>query len=280
MLIDKLSRRRTAGEYQSSKGYLRRQVWTNPIAVANTGIAAAITLTAAVQTRLLNTYTFTVTSAAATIGAVYKEASKGTLFTVVATVSGSTSLVLTTVAAASGIVAGSTVGSLTKVSGTGDATIAFSTHAAVVAITQPDFARTIRVKASAAGDNSLVFTIKGTNIRGTAISEDVTLTAYGTAQDTLTAFKTITSLVLPIESGGSNVSFGPGAQLGLDRIVSEDSTLNAAYDTVIEGTRAVITDATLIEGNTILFATSLANGHVFAASYIATEITADNHTTA
>ena len=273
MIIEKYPKRVVKGEYQNSRGYIRRQVWTNPIAISNTGFGAAITLTAAAQTRLLNTYSFTVTSASATVGAVYKETSKGTLFTVVATISSATTLLLTTAAAASGVVAISTVGSLTLVTGTGSATIAFSNHGAVVAITQPDFARTIRLKASAVGDNGLVVTYKGTNIRGDSISEDVTITAYGTAQDSTEAFKTITSVVMPAEAGGSNISFGPGAQLGLERMATEDSCLYGSYDTVYESTRPVITEGTAIENNTILFSTALATGHTFTAVYVATEIT-------
>jgi hypothetical protein len=148
-------------------------------------------------------------------------------------------------------------------------------------ITQPDFARTIRLKGNQATVNSLVVTINGTNIRGTAITEDITIDAYGTAKDGLKAFKTITSIVFPARGGSSDtISIGFGAQLGLDRIVGEDSALYGTVDTVIESTRPVITDGATLSLNTVLFSTSLANNKVFVCTYVATEITGSNVTTA
>lgn len=66
------------------------------------------------------TYTFTVTSANATAGALY--ANNGQTFTVTTTISGATTLVTT------GPGLPSASGTLTKVSGTGDPTITFSTY--------------------------------------------------------------------------------------------------------------------------------------------------------
>ena len=202
MIIEKSRKRIVAGELQSSKGYVRRQKFTNPVVAGNTGIKSAVTLTAALQTVL------------------------------------------------------------------------------AAALTQPDFARTIRFKGNGTGTQGLVVTINGTDIRGKAITEAVTMGgSYGTPTDSTLAFKTITSIVFPIESGGSTISVGPGAQLGLDRIVSEDSAFYGTVDTVID-TRPVITDAATLAGCTVLFSTSLANNKVFVVSYIATEITGDAHTTA
>lgn len=70
-------------------------------------------------------YTFTVTSANATIGATYTN--NGQTFTVVATISGGVTLICKSIGAPAGS------GTLTKVTGTGDATITFS---AVTASTQ------------------------------------------------------------------------------------------------------------------------------------------------
>ena len=66
------------------------------------------------------TYVFTVTSASATVGATYTN--NGNTFTVVATIAAATILVLSTTAAG----APQASGTLTKATGTGDATIAFS----------------------------------------------------------------------------------------------------------------------------------------------------------
>jgi hypothetical protein len=71
------------------------------------------------------TYTFTVTSASATVGATYTN--NGNTFTVVATISGAVTLVCTSQGAPA------SSGTLTKASGTGDATITFSS---VTATTQ------------------------------------------------------------------------------------------------------------------------------------------------
>lgn len=147
-------------------------------------------------------------------------------------------------------------------------------------VAQPDFARTIRIKASAVGDNGLTVTINGTDLRGTVITEDVVIAAYGTAQDTVKAFKTITSVVMPAEVGGSNISVGYGAQLGLDRIVLEDSAVYSTVDTVKDTTVAVISDGATIAANTVLFATALANTKTFVVGYFANEITSDPNTTA
>jgi len=71
-------------------------------------------------------YTFTVSSANATAGAVY--GNNGQLFTVVSTIVGGTSLVCTGTGAPSGS------GTLTLITGTGDATIAFSAIASAGAV--------------------------------------------------------------------------------------------------------------------------------------------------
>lgn len=66
------------------------------------------------------TYTFTVTSANATVGAVYSNS--GNNFTVSTTISGATTLVT------AGVLAPASSGTLTLVSGTGDSTITFSSN--------------------------------------------------------------------------------------------------------------------------------------------------------
>lgn len=80
--------------------------------------SSSVTYRAGQQT-ILTTYTFTVTSANATVGATYTN--NGQTFTVLATIAASTTLVT------SGTGAPTASGTLTKATGTGDATIAFST---------------------------------------------------------------------------------------------------------------------------------------------------------
>lgn len=74
-------------------------------------------------TIFFGTYTYTVTSANATAGAVYNDSSSGNNFTVKTTISGSTTLVTT------GVGAPAASGTLTKTSGTGDSTITYSANA-------------------------------------------------------------------------------------------------------------------------------------------------------
>ncbi len=78
---------------------------------------------------LTNNFTFVVTSANATSGATYTN--NGQTFTVVTTISGSTTLV------SSGTGAPTSSGTLTKSSGTGDATIIFSSQSNVGTYTTP-----------------------------------------------------------------------------------------------------------------------------------------------
>lgn len=159
-------------------------------------------------------------------------------------------------------------------------TLGAAAQTKTVFVAQPDFARTLRLKASGAADNGLVVTYNGTDIRGNVITEAVTIVAFGTAQDTVKAFKTVTSIVFPIEAGATNISIGYGAQLGLDRIVLEDSAVYSTVDTAKEATVAIISDGATISDNTVLFPTTLANTKNFVVGYFANEITLDSNTTA
>ena len=78
------------------------------------------TNTGTVATSLVGPFTFTVTSANATVGAVYTN--NGQSFTVLNTIASGTTLVV------SGTGAPTASGTLTKASGTGDATITFSAN--------------------------------------------------------------------------------------------------------------------------------------------------------
>lgn len=53
MIYEKTPKRRTAGEYQTSLGYIRRQKWTNPVVAGNTGYKSAVTLGDGVTTTVL-----------------------------------------------------------------------------------------------------------------------------------------------------------------------------------------------------------------------------------
>ncbi len=257
-------------EVQAKSGAVRRQQWTAPAAADNTSLHAAITLNAAAATIAATDRVFVITSGNATAGATYTN--NGQTFTVKYTISSKTQLICS----ATGASAAS--GTLTKASGTGDSTITFS---AARTFAQPDFPRAIRLKASAVGDNSLVVTYNGTDMRDQAISEAVTITAYGTAQDTLGAFKTITSIVVPAESGASNISFGAGLALGLDRLLSAATVFVATVDGAVDSalpTQATSTSA--ISSNNVIMATAPNASHNFLVCFVTTELTEASGSTA
>lgn len=96
--------------------------------VSYTGAPSGSVTYRAGQQTILTTYTFTVTSANATVGATYTN--NGQTFTVLATIAAQTTLLM------SGTGAPTASGTLTKATGTGDATIAFSTSTNASATTQ------------------------------------------------------------------------------------------------------------------------------------------------
>jgi hypothetical protein len=150
---------------------------------------------------------------------------------------------------------------------------------------QPDFARKIRVTPGGttadvpAGD----VTITGTNIRDEVITDVCTFAANDTAaQDTLKAFKTVTSVVFPVQDGAA-ATYGVGVSdaMGLDRCMSEAAVLDAYIDGVRETTAATVTfDATDVSKNTVDPNTALNAARDLTVTYVATEITNKNGTTA
>ena len=102
-------------------------VWTETGSVYKYAVADSITGQNIIAPSTIgNVYVFTVTAANATIGAVYSN--NGHLYTVSATISGTTTLVTSVL---EGLTLPLASGTLTKVSGTGDATITFSSVSTV-----------------------------------------------------------------------------------------------------------------------------------------------------
>jgi hypothetical protein len=150
---------------------------------------------------------------------------------------------------------------------------------------QPDFARKIRVTPGGttasvpAGD----VTITGTNIRDEVITDVCTFAADDTAaQDTLKAFKTVTSVVFPIQDGaGATYGIGVTDALGLDRCMSEAAVIDAYADGVRETTAATVTfNATDVSKNTVDPNTALNATLGLKVTYVATELTSKTGTTA
>lgn len=125
-------------------------------------------------------------------------------------------------------------------------------------ITQPDVPRSVKIKGNAAGITGDVV-ITGTNIADEVISE--TLSLNGTTEVVGNkAFKTITSIQLPVETnpGTDTVSVGTANKLGLPYLLERDTVIAAYRDNVKETTApTVTTSTTAIEDNTILLNSAL-----------------------
>lgn len=152
-------------------------------------------------------------------------------------------------------------------------------------LAQPDFARQITITPGGttasvpAGD----VTITGTNIRDEVITDVVTFAANATdAGATTKAFKTVTSMVFPIQDGaGATYDVGVNDALGLDRCMSANEVLRATMDGAIEATLPTVTfDTNEVEKNTATPNTALNAALDLALVYIATELTSKKHTTA
>jgi len=143
---------------------------------------------------------------------------------------------------------------------------------------QPDVPRCVSVDPGGttndvpAGD----VTVNGTNIRGETISDTITFAANATAAlATTKAFKTVTSVVFPVQDGASaTYDIGYTDALGLDRCMSEASVLDVYAAGVRETTAATVTfHASDVSKNTINPNSSLDGSVDFAAIYVATELT-------
>ena len=99
-------------------------------------------------------------------------------------------------------------------------------------ITNPDFPRLLSIDSDGAASGNVVIT--GTNIRGETVTDTIALNTTNEVAGVV-AFKTITSIQLPVKSASESVFVGWLDQLGLQSIpvstsvISEDS--NNAADT-------------------------------------------------
>lgn len=129
-----------------------------------------------------------------------------------------------------------------KVLGTGATTV--TTFLAAM-----PYARNITIVASDAQTGGAVIT--GTNLKGDVITETITFDGT-TPVAGAKAFKTVTSIVLPIKAGSENVDIGWGDVLGLPFMLTVRPLLWATDDGAIEGTApTVVVDADELEKNTI-----------------------------
>ena len=128
-------------------------------------------------------------------------------------------------------------------------------------ITDPDIPRNIRIKASKSGTDSVAgdVLVHGTNINNDAISETLTLDdETDVAGDK--AFKTITSIELPVETnaGEDGVVVGTDNKLGIPYKLELNTILKTYRDGDLETTDpTVATDTGNIELNTVLLDSAL-----------------------
>ena len=143
---------------------------------------------------------------------------------------------------------------------------------------QPDFPRSISVTPGGTTTDVAAgaYTVTGTDIRGEAITEDLTFAANAsTLQSTLKAFKTVTSVVCPIQDGAAaTFSIGFTDVLGLDRLMAGDEVILTTADGVKETTEATVTfSATVLSLNTIDLNTALDTSLDVGVVFISTEKT-------
>lgn len=121
-------------------------------------------------------------------------------------------------------------------------TAADLTHTTFLA--QPDFARTLSlIAATNTGDvptGDVVIT--GTDIDGNVITDTLTFAAnQATAENTVKAFLTVTSIVFPTPDGDTATwDLGTLDALGLSERIEEDSVFHTIFNGTVESTRPTV----------------------------------------
>lgn len=150
-------------------------------------------------------------------------------------------------------------------------------------VAQPDFPRNVTITPGGttadvpAGD----ITVTGTNIRDEVITEALTLAANAsTLKAGLKAFKTVTSIVFPIQDGAAaTYDVGIADVLGLDRAILGDTVLAVTADGVYETTRPTVVANANVESSTMDPNTAADAAVDFVSYYITQELTDKDSTT-
>jgi hypothetical protein len=246
--------------------YARRNSFAAPATAAANKIIAGRTETALF---LAQVYSFTVTSANATAGAIYTDAN-GNQWTVVATIAGATTLVLTS---ASGTPPAS--GTLTKLSGTGDATITFSTPGSNL-LTQPDVARVFSITGTGSDHDAtgnVVLTIL--DVRGNIVTDTIALNSNTTVNGVKAGLKIISIDLTGVSALDANagVEVGTTQILGLDRLCDSDGVVKATVNGAADSALPTVTfDAANISGNTVSPATAPNASRNFIFTFFTNEV--------
>lgn len=123
-----------------------------------------------------------------------------------------------------------------------------STQTITTSITNPDFPRIVTIKGNASGITGNVV-ITGTNYVGAAISDTIALNG-ATEVLGVKAFKTVTSIALPVEvhAGTDTVSIGVGNKIGFPIAIPNASVVIAkTFDGSADS--STITAAATVEGS-------------------------------
>lgn len=129
-------------------------------------------------------------------------------------------------------------------------------------ITDPDAIRTLLVTGNAAGITGDVV-VTGTDIKDQPLSETFALNGTGTIIGT-SAFKTVTSFTLPVEThaGTDAVEIGLGDNLGLPAVFSYNTILSTHFGGVKESVAPTLTMNAAIDKNVLLLDSALDGSEV------------------
>lgn len=139
-------------------------------------------------------------------------------------------------------------------------------------ITNPATPRVVRVVGNQ-GTCTGNLTINGTDMRGNTVADVIAINGT-TPVDGVRAFKTITSVIVPTRGAASDsITLGPGAALGLSRIMNADLGLKGTVDGTHEATKPTFGyNASDVSQCTVVFNTTPNGVKNFKAVYISTEL--------
>jgi len=112
-------------------------------------------------------------------------------------------------------------------------------------ITNPDFPRALNIDSDGAATGNVVIT--GTNIRGETVTDTIALNGTN-AVSGVVAFKTVTSIQLPVKAAAESVFVGTLDKLGLQSIPLSTSVISETTTTSADTGGAILTrDADEVE---------------------------------
>lgn len=137
-------------------------------------------------------------------------------------------------------------------------------------ITQPDFPRVLNVDSDGAATGNVVIT--GTNIRGETITDTIALNGTNAVAG-VKAFKTVTSIQLPVKAASESVFVGTTDKLGLQSIPLSTTVISETSNNAADTGGAILTrDADEVEKCLYDPTTECNASHDKVAVYISDEL--------